>query len=102
MKEVRKQGIDYHVSEPSFHNQNPVEGVIGEIRRKWYRTMLRKRVPRQLWDYGVTWVAEIMSVTHSAAGDISGCIPLTNVTGETTDISEYLKFDFYDEVWHHF
>ena len=70
MKEVRKQGIDYHISEPSLHNQNPVEAVIGEIRRKWYRTMVRKRVPRQLWDYGVTWVAEIMSITHSAAGDI--------------------------------
>ena len=61
--------------------------------------MVRKRVPRQLWDYGITWVAEIMSVTHSAAGEINGCVPLTKVTGETTNISEYLDFGFYDPVW---
>ena len=82
-----------------MHNQNPVEGVIREIRRKWYRTMVRKRVPRQLWDYGMSWTSEIMSVTHSAAGDIGGCIPLTYFTGESIDISEYLDFGFYDEVW---
>ena len=99
MKEVRKYGIDYHISEPNFHNQNPVEGVIREIRRKWYRTMVRKRVPRQLWDYGVSWVAETMAVTFSAAGGLNGCVPLTDVTGETTDISELLDFGFYDEVW---
>ena len=67
MREIKKQGIDYHISEPDHHNQNPVEGVIREIRRKWYRTMVRKRVPRQLWDYGFTWVTETMSMTHSAA-----------------------------------
>ena len=99
MKEVRKQGIDYHISEPDLHNQNPVEGVIREIRRRWYRTMVRKRVPRELWDYGASWVTEIMSLTHSAAGGLNGCIPLTDVTGETADISEYLDFGFYDEVW---
>ena len=48
MKEVRKQGIDYNISEPSLHNKNPCEGVIREIRRKWYQTMVRRRVPRQL------------------------------------------------------
>ena len=99
MKQIRTHNINYHISEPDMHNQNPVEGVIREIRRKWYRTMVRKRVPRQLWDYGMSWTSEIMSVTHSAAGDIGGCIPLTYVTGESIDISEYLDFGFYDEVW---
>eukprot|EP00957_Ditylum_brightwellii_P197293 15030969-Ditylum_brightwellii.AAC.1 len=55
MKEVRTQSIDYHISESDLHNQNPVEGVIWEIRRKWYPTMIRKQVPRQLWDYGSCW-----------------------------------------------
>ena len=27
-------------------------------------------------------------------------IPLTQVTGETVDISEYLNFGFYDKVWY--
>ena len=57
MKEFRRQGIDYHSIEPDLHNQNLVEGVIREVRRKLYRSMVKKRVPRQLWGYGVSWVS---------------------------------------------
>ena len=99
MKQIRRHDIDYHVSEPDLHNQNPVEGVIRELRRKWYRIMIRKRVPKQLWDYGLRWVSEINSLTHTNAGSLDGCIPITEVTGETHDISEYLDFGFYDYVW---
>ena len=70
MKQVRKHDIKYHIAEPDLHNQNPVEGCIREIRRKWYRTMVRRRVPRPLWDYGVVWCSEIMSLTHSSAGPL--------------------------------
>ena len=76
MKEIRRNDIDYHVSEPGLHNQNPSEGVIREVRKKWYRTMVRKRVPRQLWDYGVVWCSEVMALTHSAAATLEGGIPL--------------------------
>ena len=102
MKQIRLHGIDYHISEPNLHNQNPVEGVIRELRRKWYRIMVRKRVPQQFWDYGLRWVSETSSLTYSSAGrNISGGhIPLTQVTGETADISEYLDFSFYDPVWY--
>ena len=99
MKKVRSEGIEYHIIEPGMHNQNPVEGVIGQIRRRWYRTMIRKQVPKQLWDYGMRWVTEIMCLTDTAAGDLHGNIPLTEVTGDTVDISEYLDFGFYDPIW---
>ena len=99
MKEVRRQGIYYHISKPHFHNQNPIKGVIREVRRKWYCTMIKKRVPRQLWDYGVSWVSEVMSMTHSSANSVNGGIPLTKVTGETVDTSEYLDFGFYEKFW---
>ena len=46
MKQVRKNNIDFHVIEPERHNQNASEGVIQEVRRKWFRTMVRNRVPR--------------------------------------------------------
>ena len=99
MKQVRRHDIDYHISEPDMHNQNPVEGVIREIRRKWYRLMIKQRVPRELWDYGSVWVSETNSLTHTHAGGIDGHIPIATVTGETPDISEYLDFGFYDRVW---
>ena len=62
--------------------------------------MIRKQVPARLWDYGMRWVSDIMSLTYTSAGDINGCVPLTRVTGETADISEYLDFGFYDYVWY--
>jgi hypothetical protein len=100
MKQIRTHNIDYHISEADMHNQNPVEGCIRELRRKWFRIMIKKRVPQQLWDHGLKWVSETMSLTHSSAGSLNGGVPITNVTGETADISEYLDFGFYDEVWY--
>ena len=99
MKQIRRHDIDYHISEADLHNQNPVEGVIRELRRKWYRIMIRNKVPKELWDYGLRWVSETSSLTHTTAGGLNGCIPITQVTGDTPDISEYLDFGFYDPVW---
>ena len=48
--------------------------------------MVNKRVPRQLWDYGVSWVSDIISMTHYSVNSVSVGIPLTNVTGKTVDI----------------
>ena len=47
MKEVRKQGIDFQVIKPEFHSQNHAAGIIREIRRKWFRVMFRKKVPKE-------------------------------------------------------
>ena len=101
MKQIRTHDIDYHISEPHMHNQNPVEGCIRELRRKWYRIMIRNRVPEELWDYGLRWVSETSSLTNTNAGSKlgDGHIPIAQVTGETPDISEYLDFSFYDRVW---
>ena len=76
-----------------------MEGVIRELRWKWYRIMMRNRVPKKLWDYGLRWVSETSNLTYSTARGLTGHIPLTQVTGETADILEYLDFAFYDQVW---
>ena len=46
-----------------------------------------------------------MNLTHTsardiAAGDFDGEIPLSQVIWEIVDISEYLDFGFYDQVWY--
>ena len=68
------------------------------MRRKWFRIMVRKRIPKQLWSYGIVWVSEIAFLTHTTAGSLGGGIPLQQVTGDTPDISEYLDFGLYDAV----
>ena len=96
---VRKHAIDLHVTEPHHHNQSKVEGVVREIRKRWFRIMLKKKVPRRLWDYGIKWVCEVMERTASTSRDLSGRTALEQLTGETPEISEYLDFTFYDWCW---
>ena len=31
-------------------NQNPAEGAIREVKKKWYRLQQKKQVPDRLWD----------------------------------------------------
>ena len=101
MMQIRQHGIDYHISETQRHNENPAEGVIREIRKKWYRILVRKHVPKRLWDYGFVWVSEIMSMTNICSRSIGeSIVPMTHITGETVDISEFLDFGFYDRVWY--
>ena len=101
MRQVRIHDIDLKIAEPGIHTQSPAEGVIREVRRRWYRTMFKKRVPKIFWDYGMRWVCETMQRTYTRGHRINGCVPLQAVTGETVDISEYLDFGFYDRIWYH-
>ena len=101
MEQVRKHHIDLHTTEPHCHNQSKVEGVIRELRKNWFRTMHRKRVPKRLWDYGLKWVSEVRVRTSSDAADLRNRTPLEQVTGDTVDISEYLDFGSYDWCWYH-
>ena len=100
MKNVRKYSINYRVTEPDRPNHNAAEGVIREIRKKWFRVMVKRRVPRRLWDYGLRWVCEIQNLTSNSSRGLDGRCPLEQITGESVDISEYLDFGFFDWVWY--
>ena len=95
---LRKNAIDYHVSSPRRPNENPAEGSIREIRRRWYMTMMRKKVPKRLWDYLIIWICETGNLSVSSSKYAHGRTALEVITGETPDISEYLDFGFYDWV----
>lgn len=100
MANVRKYSIDFRITEPHRPNHNFAEGVIREIRKKWFRIMVRKNVPQRLWDYGLQWVCDIQNCTSNSSRGLDGRCPLERITGETVDISEYLDFGFYDWVWY--
>jgi hypothetical protein len=98
MDAVRKYEIRYHVSGPRRPNENPAEQGIHELKKRWYRIMLKRKVPLRLWDYGFTWVCETENVCANLSRHSNGRTPLEIITGETPDITEYLDFDFYDWV----
>ena len=101
MANVRKYSIDHHITEPYRPNHNFAEGVIvPEVKRNWYRVMIRKSVPQRLLDFGMQWVCDLQNRTSNSARGLEGRCPLERITGETVDISEYLDFGFYDWVWY--
>jgi hypothetical protein len=98
MEAIRRYEIKYHVSCPRRPNDNPAEQAIHEVKKRWYRIMLKKKVPARLWDYGFVWVCEIDNICANLSKYADGQTPIEIITGETPDISEYLDFEFYDWV----
>ncbi|KAI2495883.1 hypothetical protein MHU86_18624 [Fragilaria crotonensis] len=96
MQTIRKYNIEHHVSKPHRPQQNCAESVIREVKRKWFRQMTKRKVPKRLWDYGVMWICEIMPLTANSSFSLEGRTPIEQVTGETPDTSEYLDFGFDD------
>lgn len=60
--------------------------------------MTKRKVPMRLWDCGIVWVCEIMSVTANSVFPLGGRASMEQITGKTPDMSEYLDFSFYNWV----
>jgi hypothetical protein len=101
MKHVRYFVIDCHITEPNRPQQNRAETVIREVKKRWFRQMVKRKVPKRLWDYGMVWTCEIMLLTSNSSFSLEGRRPMEQLTGKTPNISEYLNFvGFYDWIWY--
>ena len=87
MEQIRKHNIDIHITEPHWHNQSKVDGVIRELRKNWFRTMHHKRVPKRLWAYRLKLVSEVHVRASSDTTDLKGRTPLEWITVETLSTS---------------
>ena len=96
---LRKYNIKQIITPPHRPNLNPVETVIKELRKRWYRAIFRTNCPQALWNYGLPHIAKLIQLTASNAANLKGRTPLEVVTGETPDISQYLDFSWYSWVW---
>ena len=98
MKEVRRLRICMRNAKKGCSNQNhKAETEIRELKKRWKTRMLEKKVPKRLWDYGLVYMAEILSITARGSNQRPG---LEEIMGQTVDISEWLDFEFYDPVWY--
>ncbi len=83
MGQVQVHDINLKIAEPGLHNQSPAEGIVLDVRRRWYGTMFKKCVPKIFWDYGMQLACKTMLRTYIRGHRIDGCVPLQAVTGET-------------------
>ena len=95
---LHKYKIEHHVSSPRRPNENPAEGTIREIKRRFFIIMRKLKVPKRLWDYLIIWICETSNLSISSTKYASGRTLIEIITGDTPDISKYLDFSFYDWV----
>ena len=93
---ILKNRIVPHRTEPETPNQNRAEDSIRECKRRWKQRMIKRRVPKRVWDFGIVWECEILSRMCRHNNDFTG---FERITGDTVDISEWLEFEFYDICW---
>jgi len=98
MKTIRRAQILFHVSQLYRPNENPAEGCIREIKQCTYRIMYKKKIPKRLWDFVVSWVCETGNVISSSSRYAHARTSLEILTGETPNITEYLDFGLYNWV----
>ena len=55
--------------------------------------MHKKKVPKRLWGFGLVYESELLSRMAFGRNHRTG---YEGVTGDTTDISEWLDFEMYD------
>ena len=82
-------------SEPHYQHQNPIERRIQDLKLKMHGIMDRVRCPPPFWLLCLLYVIHLLNVLSN----LKGCIPLTIVMGTQTDISPYLDFHFWQEVF---
>lgn len=96
-RSIRHYRIDGREIEPFTPEQNAAEKSVRIIKSRWKWLMVRKRVPKRLWDMAMVWVAQIYSRTASFNDGRTG---MERITGDTCDISEWVDFSFYDLCWY--
>jgi hypothetical protein len=99
VKTVKKKGIDLTYAEGERKNQVwQADVAIRGLKTRWHDTMVRKKVPRRVWNFGLKHAAKIMQmIPGNKHGSRTG---YEQVTGKTPDISELLDFEFWDPVWY--
>ena len=98
MKAIQEHNIDWHVSQPRTPKENPAEGSIREVKRRYYRMKEKYVVHDRLWDFLTTYVCETGNVTANSSKYAKGRTPMESISGDTPDITEYMDFSFYDLV----
>jgi len=97
VKEARRVRTKLRTAEQGRKNQNhAAEREIGFLSKRWKLRMLRRCVPRRLWDFGLVYEAELLCRMARGRNKRSG---FEEVFGNTPEIGEWLDFEFYDLVW---
>ena len=58
---MRKYSIKDHRNEAETQKHQRAEDDIRELKHRWKWKVIRRRVPKHVWDYTIVWDSEILS-----------------------------------------
>jgi len=97
-RKCREVGTHVRLTEPHTPWSNAAEGAIRELKKGLARKMVRKKSPKKLWDDCLELEAYIRSnIAHEIYG-LKGEVPETIVSGETSDISAFAEYEWYQWI----
>jgi hypothetical protein len=97
VREANRLKIRQRITEQGQSNQNHAsEREIGELKKRWRNRMIKKNIPRRVWDYGLVYEADLLRFIPR--GNF-GQTAYEEVTGQTPDISEWTDFEMWGLVW---
>ena len=96
----RKTGIDLTTIEPNLPDENYSEIFIDESKLGASKIIVRKRVPLQLWCYALRYYCGLSTMIVPEMFRNKGRTGYEIMFGNTSDINEYVQFDFYDYCWY--
>lgn len=82
--------------EPYSPWTNAAEREIKELKKGASRKMIARQVPKRLWDDCLEFESHIRSNTVNSVYKLNGEVPETVMSGQTSDISQFCEFGFYD------
>jgi hypothetical protein len=97
-KKCRQADCHIKVKEPYTPWSNAAEGTIRELKRGTGRKMAKSKAPKRLWDDCLELEALVRSNTAHDIFELKGEVPETIVSGETSDISQFCEFYWYQWV----
>ena len=61
VREANRLKIRRRITKRGRSNQNHAsEQEIGELKKRWRNRMIKKRIPKQVWDYGLVYEADLL------------------------------------------
>ena len=97
-RKLRDAGCHRKQIEPHSPWMNLCEGEIRELKRGLTRKMLKRNVPKKLWDHCLELESRIRSATTLPCFDLDHQTPEAKMHGMSSDISDICEFKFYEWV----
>ena len=87
--------INDQQSKPHYQHQNPAECKIQDVKRMMNSVMDCTGTPSKWWLLAALYVLGLVCLLPNANGEI----PTTAVTGQILDVSKYMHFHHWQEVF---